>query len=226
MGMVVQPGSSQRVSRGSGHCRQDGGLSAQQGWGGVGAGPPFPLHRGEGSLPFLTPQMRTAQDKEPGPTPRVPRHADCSATPLSWLADLVTLERSPERSVAGEGGHCDELKGQQRYLAVSSAGVEGGGGPVLHTVGDQAVETFGEPGRPLFLGLHTLRCHWSKSRLCSGPMHVTPSDLLRSKKPLSEEAFCFPETSSPHQKLISWEVTSASQWSFPRAAYRSCQIDS
>lgn len=26
-------------------------------------------------------------------------------------------------------------------------------------------------------------------------MHVTPSDLLRSKKPLSEEVFCFPETS-------------------------------
>lgn len=74
----------------------------------------------------------------------------------------------------------------------------------MHTVGDQAVETLGEPGGPSFLGTHALQHHCSKSRLGSGPMHMTLSDFLRSKNPLSEDASCFPETSKapPEMSLM------------------------
>lgn len=80
----------------------------------------------------------------------------------------------------------------------------GGRGRVLHTVGDQAVETLGEPGGPLFLGTRALQHHCSESRLCRGPTHVTLSDLLRSQKPLSEDVSCFLETSKapPEMSLM------------------------
>lgn len=160
----------------------------QQGWGwGWGQG-----HHsaGRSQLPFLLPRCEGHWDGEPGPG--VPRHD--SLPPLNWLALILSVRRSPEVQWL-EGGHCDELKGRGVTQPSSSANVEGREA-VLHLMGDQAVETLRRARRPLFLGLHTLRCHWSKSRLCSGPMHVTPSDLLRSKKPV-RRAFCFPETSSP-----------------------------
>ena len=95
---MMRPGCSQRISRGSGRCGRDGGLSAQPE---AGPGPPFSDPR-RGHCPSSSPDKGQPRARNLNPHPEFPRHTDSLPSPQLAGTDLAMLEHSqrgqwPER---------------------------------------------------------------------------------------------------------------------------------